>query len=73
MKKSDSYKTLEEKVGSAYENVKVNFAFNVLLAQSKDFVSENHLLIRFSLASLQKCFSHFLPRERCLLHRGPVQ
>lgn len=25
MKKSDSYKTLEEKVGSAYENVKVNF------------------------------------------------
>lgn len=24
MKKSDSYKTLEERVGSAYENVKVN-------------------------------------------------
>lgn len=27
MKKSDSYKTLEEKVGSAYENVKVTLRF----------------------------------------------
>lgn len=26
MKKSDSYKTLEERVGSAYENVKVNMS-----------------------------------------------